>query len=68
MVQPANMRNRDKKTEKNKRNTASGIPGTVSKGPTFTSLESSKEMRLVQKKRSEEIMAKKVPNLEKDIK
>lgn len=50
------------------RNTASGIHGTVSKGPTFTSLESSKEMRLVQKKRSEEIMAKKVPNLEKDIK
>lgn len=50
------------------RNTASGIHGTVSEGPTFTLLESSKEMRLVQKKRSEEIMVKKVPNLEKDIK
>lgn len=43
------------------RNTATGIPRTISKGPTFMSLESSKEKRLVQKKRSEEIMAKKLP-------
>lgn len=50
------------------RNTASDIHGAVSEGPTFTSLESSKEMKLVQKKRSEEIMGKKVPNFEKDIK